>query len=260
MPISMMSLLKNYVIAVLRWLELLVMLSSRATSQRWPTLIAIVEPAALIIVIAAIHDYSGTHPPFGDSTVMFYSTGLLPYYLFLNVSMKAQGIDFQKRLPRVSRLDYALSYVVGELFLKIAMFLGIFGVLYAWGVPPPLPRNPIDCFVPLLAISLFGLAIGIINKVLIAFWQPWYYIELILLRVMMLLSCVHYVMDVSPPVLREITVYNPLAQAITWFRREYYYNYPTMLLDLSYLINFIAISLALAFLLDSSTRAYRRII
>jgi hypothetical protein len=71
--------------AFARWLRLVAILALNNAGQRfpysnWPALVAIVEPMGLVITLSAVHDYLGMRPPFGESIVVFFATGLIPFY------------------------------------------------------------------------------------------------------------------------------------------------------------------------------------
>lgn len=230
----------------------------RFAYSNWPAIMAIVEPMGLVVVLSGVRDYLGMRPPFGTSVVVFFATGLVPFYLFFNVSLKVRMLDLRRKLPRTTRFDFALSYLVGELVVKVLMLVGILGTLMLAGADPPLPRDPFGCLVSALVLGLWGFAIGLINMVVTAFWRSWYYFYTVGLRALMLVSSVLYVLDLSPLPLREIAVYNPLAHAITWFRANYYYNYPSALLDMHYLLSVVAVTFVAGVFLDFATRPYRR--
>jgi capsular polysaccharide transport system permease protein len=249
--------------AFVRWCGVIALLAANTSGQRfrhssWPAVFAIIEPLGLVVAISAMQDYIGQGPAFGTSQLLFYATGLLPYYLFFHVSLKLRGLDDQRMLPRTNRFDYAIAYIIGDLSVKIIMFIVLLSILLIYyGNESAIPRNVLGCFPPLIELCLIGLSVGLFNMVVMAFWSSWYYVYIIVIRCLMFFSAVFFVLDYSQPQIREIAAYNPLAQSITWFRYEFYTGYPAAYMDLSYLFNLTAGMLAFVLLLEAFTHERR---
>jgi capsular polysaccharide transport system permease protein len=251
--------------AFLHWGTQIVILASMTAGERyrhsqWKLVFAVFEPLAIVCLVSFGQSYVfNTMPAFGTSTFLFNATGFIPYYLFIHVSQKSVLLDAMRMIPHTTWIDRALAYLLGELLVKMTILAIIFIGLFELGVPDALPANPIGCIPPLLLIAGMGFAVGLLNLVIMSFWESWYYIYVLLVRALMSVSGVLYVMDLVPLQVRTITVYNPIAQAITWFRSNVYNGYPVYSLDVAYAVQFAAIMLFVALLLEDATREWRNI-
>jgi ABC-type polysaccharide/polyol phosphate export permease len=129
--------------------------------------------------------------------------------------------------------------------------------LWLYGVPEALPLAPLQCLAALAAITSLGIAVGLINAVISAYFFAWLYIYAVLIRGWLVFSGVLFVVDRMPPQLRDIAVWNPLSHAITWYRVGHYAGYPANSLDRQYLLVSAFVMLAVAWLVLTSTRRSR---
>lgn len=251
--------------AMMHWATQIVLLSSMTAGERyrhaqWPILFAVFEPIGLVFLISFAQSYLFvTRPAFGSSNLLFNATGLIPYYLFVHVSQKVKNLDAMRATPHTTWIDQALAYLLGEIFVKTVILIFIFIALSQGGVADALPINPLGCLPPLLLLAIIGFSVGLFNLIIMSVWESWYYIYVLLVRALMAFSGVLFVMDYVPYQVREITAYNPIAQAITWFRENVYSNYPAKSLDLTYTFEVTAILLVFAILLEGLTREWRNI-
>ena len=230
----------------------------RFRRSEWATVLAILEPLAILFILGYIRDHVLRTPaPHGSSTTLFYATGLLPYYMFFHISQKIRGLDLARNIPTATWTDNAFATVIGEVCLKTIIMAIV--ILYLWmnGVRDTIPVNPLGCIPALAAIAVIAFAVGVINAIIISVFELWFYIYFVAARLMMLLSAVFFVMDFVPVRLRDMVVYNPIAQAMTWLRSNYYTNYPITTLDISYTVQVAACALLVAILLESATRSWR---
>jgi capsular polysaccharide transport system permease protein len=254
----------RYFAAFLRWCGVIGLLAAHTSGARfrhsgWPAAFAILEPLGLVVALAALQDWFGRRPDFGNSELLFYGTGFFPYFLFVHIALKTRNLDRQRILPHTNRFDYIIAYMIGDLGVKLVMFFLLISFLLGYyGNEMAIPRNVLGCFPPMFTLCLLGLSVGLVNKVIDSFWSGWFYAYVIVVRLLLFFSAVLFVLDYGQPQIRHYVAYNPIAQAITWFRSEYYANYPVAYMDLTYLFNVTAAMFAVGFLLEASTREWRR--
>jgi capsular polysaccharide transport system permease protein len=254
----------DFLSAFSRWCFFIFLLISKNAGDRfrraeWATVMAILEPLGLICIFGYIRDrLLLSPPPFGTSSILFYAVGLLPYYMFYHLSQKIRALDDTRNYPIGTWADNAVAYLIGELFLKTVIMILVFIYLWSTGVQDTAPMDPVGCIAPMLMIASLGFSLGIFNAIITSVFEPWYYCTLILTRALIVLSAVYFVLDFAPMQFRSIAVYNPLAQAMTWLRVNWYSHYPAATLDVGYAIWVTAILLFVALLAEAVTRQWRQ--
>lgn len=254
--------LRNYLAAPGNWLSTILLLmvehfGSRYKRTNWAAIVAILEPIGAVAVFWAVHSLISLQPTYGSSDFLFFTTGIIPFYLFFHISWTIRTWDGLRRTPRTSEFDLLLSHVLDEFFIKLFIICICCTGLWIDGVAEAVPNDPFQCLVALVILALMGTGVGLLNAVIVAFFNPWIYIYAILMRGWMAFSGVLYVVDWMPPQLRDIAVYNPLSHAITWYRAAQYPNYPTLLLDREYAVIFAGLILALGVITLNFTKPWR---
>lgn len=248
--------------AILGWIELMLVfmadtIGDRYRRTRLAVLIAIGEPIGVIAVFSLTHSLISPVPPFGSSTVLFFATGILPFYLFFHVSWRLRSWDWLRRLPRMTEFDLLVVHVLDEILTKVIIILLCAFGLWVLDVPDAWPNDPLVCLLALFVGSAIGIAVGLINAVIFAFFYAWPYIYAIVIRGFLAFSGVLFVVDWMPVPLREVAAYNPIAHYITLYRAGYYQNYPSATLDMQFLLLTTTGMLALSAIFLLGTRAWR---
>ncbi len=89
----------------------------RFSTSRFGAILALTEPILLIAAITAFRaQFKGMLPQFGTSTVLFVSSGVFPFYVFLRLSIRSRTAryDAVHRLPRVSSTDMVIAGIAAE--------------------------------------------------------------------------------------------------------------------------------------------------
>jgi capsular polysaccharide transport system permease protein len=219
--------------------------------------VAIGEPLGVIAVFAITHSLISQTPPYGSSDMLFFSTGILPFYLFFHVSWRLRSWDWLRRLPRMTEFDLLCIHVLDEFLTKVIIIALCAIGLWLFGVSEAVPQDPLTCLLALSIITAMGVAVGLMNAVISAFFFAWLYIYAIVIRGWLAFSGVLFVVDWTPPPMREVASYNPLAHAIILYRLGYYGSYPSATLDMQYLLLSTAAMLAMAVFALVATRQWR---
>lgn len=257
--------LHRHAISPGRWFRLISFLvadniGSRYRRSRAGAILAILEPLGIVALFSFTHSFGPAHrPPYGTSIVLFYASGVLPYYLFFHVSLRVRSWDTLVRLPSVTEFDLLLTQVLPEVIAKILVIVALDGVLWLSGTDEAIPRDPIACLVALAVLTVMGAAVGMINAVIFSFFAAWQLIYSILIRAMMAFSGVVFVVDMMPTTIRDIVAWIPTSHAVLLFRSGQYVGYPTMTLDISYMVWCMAGIGGMAWLLQASTREWRHV-
>jgi len=254
----------DYAGALGRWCSLMLLLTGenigfRHRRTRLAVLLAVLEPMGIIAIFSISHSLLNRAPPFGTSNMLFFTTGILPYYLFFHVSWRARSWDYLQPMPRVTKFDQLVSHVLSELLTKIFFLTIVYLALFAHGVDQAIPVRPLDCLFALMTLAALGVGVGMVNAVIAGFFYAWLYVYAIVMRGWIMFSGVLFVMDWTPPALREVAILNPLSHAITWYRWGQYEGYPTLTLDLKYLFFSTAGIVAVGWLVENFTRPWRSV-
>lgn len=233
--------------AVARWSSLILQmavreLDARFGSTRYGALLALAEPFLLVLLLVTVRSIFRGGVPFGTSAVIFYSSGIFPYYVFMRLSSRSQraGSGRAGRLPSVTRTVSLLGTSLAESALILSAMLVWFAALYVYGLQAAVPYHLGSCLAAISGLWLIGFGIGLCNAAVIRYFPGWAFVWGRIRRPMMILSGVFFVADYLPYWMRSIAVWNPLLHGIEWFRWGLYGNYPIMLLDIDYFLGFAA--------------------
>jgi capsular polysaccharide transport system permease protein len=232
---------------------------SKFQGSKLGPILALLEPLELTFALIFIRTVIRDGGYYGPSMILFYASGILPYYLFLFVSLRTCTMRFTPSLamPGRSALDYLLAVAVVEASIVFALLVSLFGILWLSGVDAAIPVSIGDCLFSLLLLFLLGLGIGLINMVISSQLPIWPNIYGVLTRGMMFFSGVFIMVDTLPLNVRNIVQYVPMYHAIDWFRVGVYGSFPAMLLNLDYLFSFVLAVVFLGMVLERSSLRMR---
>jgi len=215
------------------------------------------EPIGIIAIISLGHWLTGGRSSFGTSPTLFYSTGILPFYVMFHISLRVRALDNIRLVPGTSQSDILIAHVTDELLSKIGVMLLVFGTLWLNDIPDAVPVDPLTCLFAVFASAGLGFGIGLVNGVIASFFIGWHFIYGLLMRASIGLSGILFVVDRIPIGLRDIAAWNPVTHVVTWFRAGFYFGYPTATLDLEFLWLSIFGVVMVGALLEMSTREWR---
>lgn len=221
--------------------------SARFRTFRAGAVLAMLEPILWIAAIVFIRGYlRRMEPHFGTSTTLFISSGILPYYVFVRLSVRSRVVryDAAHRFPHVTSTETWLASVVSEASLIFTALVVWFTILWMFGVPGAVPVKPEQCVIALLLFAMLGIGMGLINAAIIRRFPMWQMIYAVPSRGLVFMSGAYYVVDLMPLRMRDVIVWNPLAHAIEWYRiGQYGDQYPHITLDRLYCITFAMVLL-----------------
>lgn len=194
----------------------------------WGNLIVVIWPTAHVIIIVATMAIRHMAAPLGESLVLFIFTGMGPMVVFMYLSRKMmEGILMNRPLlsfPDVKFLDICLSRATVEIMNIAASIVITMVILISIG-DNPIPEHPATAVAALCGTFLFALGIGFVNANVVVLLPP-YAIGYALITILMYgLSGVFFVPDGMPQELYDVFMWNPMTNAIMWFRSAYYPGY-----------------------------------
>lgn len=199
----------------------------------------LLEPILAITFLAFAFSFVLRAPPVGESFVLFYATGYLPFLMYRDSAAKlGVSISFSRpllRYPAVAIIDaliarLLLSILVGSVVFVVVM-LGI-----------SLIEEPIviaDYFLVLISISLgfcVGGGVGVLNAFLFAVSQDWQRLWGVITRPLFLGSAVLYNFQALPEPIGKILWYNPLVHVVGLMRSGVYPSYDAEYTSIVYVI------------------------
>ena len=219
---------------------------------------ALLEPILHILMLSLVFAVlMRGQPPIGREFFIFYYTGIVPYHMFVhtssNLAYAISGSTALLQLPLVTTLDLVIARglveFVTDTLVAVILLLG-FG---AFG----LHAQPHDLFgvaAALFASWLFGCGWGVINAVVNRFVKSWDKVWVQLTRALYFASGIFYVPAMMPDWIRGILVWNPVLQAVEWFRSSFFQGYEPHWLDRSYLAALALLTLLLGLGLERCLR------
>jgi ABC-type polysaccharide/polyol phosphate export permease/Flp pilus assembly protein TadD len=200
---------------------------------------ALLEPILHILMLSLVFAVlMHGRPPIGTQFFMFYYTGIIPYHVFVHTSssmtyaVTANGSLLQ--LPLVGTFDVILARGLLELVTDILVAVVLLAGFGAIGLGA-LPHDFSGVSAAIATVWLLGCGFGFLNAVVNAFFKSWDKIWAQLTRILYFCSGIFYVPGMMPDWIRDLLAWNPILQAVDWFRASFFVDYAPHWLDRSYL-------------------------
>ncbi len=198
---------------------------------------AIVEPVAVISLLAAVFSLLVRTPPLGDSFILFFATGWLAFSFYRGVSdFGSASIGSNKALlnfPSVSPYDTVIARVYLEAVTLALSAIITFALIFVFLDIAPSMRFGYIFAGAGLAVA-FGLGVALANAVLFIYYPSYQRIFAILNRPLFIISGVLFIPEALPAGAREWVLWNPLTHIISLFRKGFYPEYDAPYVDLVY--------------------------
>ena len=189
---------------------------------------AVIEPVAIIALLSVVFSFYFVTPPLGESFVLFYATGLIPFMAFNEVVNQSGSALTQNRtliyFPPVTPLDTILARFALSCATLIVITMIVFaGILFYTGQGFHLSiQHLVNA---MLAAVVLGLGVGTLNALLFTYLPVWRVIWTILNRPLFLISGIFFLFDTLPQNAQGILWWNPLIHIIGLARKGFYPSY-----------------------------------
>lgn len=200
---------------------------------------AIIEPIGMIAVMSLAFSLIVRAPSLGNSFVLFYATGYLPFQFYGAIAGKvAAAISFSKSLlayPSVTWLDavlgrFALAFLTGVTVFCIL----ITAILFVISSHVILDFAPI--ILGMILASMIGIGVGMLNCLLYGILPIWKSLWGIITRPLFIASGVLFIYEDMPPLVQDILWWNPLVHVTGLVRTGFYPTYYASYFSLAYVI------------------------
>lgn len=189
---------------------------------------AVVEPAAGILLLAAVFSLALRAPALGTNFALFYASGFLPFMTYLEISQKtALALRFSRPLmafPAVSFVDALLARLVLNGMTQL-MVTGIVTTAIIAGYRVEVIVNyPVVLEAVALSV-LLAFGVGVLNCFLLSRFPFWERAWVIVTRPLFFASAIFYLFETVPEPYRNYLWFNPLIHVVGLFRRGIYQTY-----------------------------------
>ena len=214
---------------------------------------AFIEPVTHVAVMSFVYWAINRQSPVGASVLVFFVTGVLPFFLFQKVALHlgnaVRANRLILRLPAVTPFDVVAARAILEGLTWITVATLLFAALIAAGRARP-PDQVMVCAAAAFVTFSLGCGVGLMNSVAMTIWPSWARAYPTLTRPLYHFSAIFFFIDHIPPHLRWWLSWNPLVHAVQWFRVGYYSEYASLVLDREYLIKWAIATLVIGLCLE----------
>lgn len=220
-------------------------------------LIALAWPLAHMGLLLAISVAFSRLAPYGESPVVFFATGLMPFMAFLYVSRymmtSVQGTRPLLAFPVVKITDLLMAGAVLEVMSSVCSLIVLVVVLESLGINM-MPAEPAQAAFALMSAMLLGLSFGVLNSLLVMALPIWGIASGLLSVLFYITSGIFFVPSALPAEVRYWLAFNPLLQDIEWMRSAYYDGYGAGMLDKAYAVEFPIVLLFMGLVVERTFR------
>jgi capsular polysaccharide transport system permease protein len=257
------SLISTSLTALGNWRAVVGALMTRQVKGRFQAnqmglFLAFAEPFLLLGMIMLLRVFFKQKlASFGQSEMVFLSSGILPYYVFVRTSSRSRTSSRygpSRRPPRATGTDLLIATIVADLVLFLSTMVVWFAFLALIGLDEAIPYSIETCLEAIFFMAGLGIGLGLITSAIASRIPIWNYIYGFCARLLIFLSGVFYIIDLLPlKSVRDDMALNPLAHAILWFRLGLYGSYPSSILDTDYLMFWSAVVLLVGLIAHRGT-------
>ncbi len=198
---------------------------------------AVLEPVGMIAILSLAFSQFIRTPPIGQSFVLFYATGYLPFHFFSEIANNTgTAINVNRplmHLPMVTHLDTIFARFILSLVTLIVVSTLVLTALPFFVAD--VFRLDLSIVVTAMAAgSVLGLGVGTMNALLFAFVPSWKSIWNIINRPLFIISGVFFTFESMPQNLQNLLWWNPLIHVVGEARRGFYHTYEGSYVSLIY--------------------------
>jgi len=186
---------------------------------------AILEPAGMVAVLAIAFSQFIKAPPLGESFILFYATGYIPFHAYAEIaSTTSNSVNVNRALmqfPVVTPVDAVIARFLLSFLTVIVVSVLIFGTLIAT-TDDQIRLQIGTVFTALAVAAVLGCGAGALNAVLFAFLPMWQRIWIVINRPLFIISGVFYTFESLPSNVQSILWWNPIVHIVGAARSGFY--------------------------------------
>jgi len=159
--------------------------------------------------------------PIGRSMMLFFMTGLVPYFLYAKQAFYITGAIASNKallnLPPVKPFDVIASRAILETATELFVGFLLFAGMVVAGIQQAIPTNPLDLTAAIAVAATLGFGIGMINAVIQLYLPSWTILFTLFTGPLYLVSGGCFIAEQVPRPMRDYLLYNQLYTMIAWF-------------------------------------------
>ncbi|MCX8252494.1 putative polysaccharide ABC exporter, permease protein [Beijerinckiaceae bacterium RH AL1] len=222
-------------------------------------IVMILWPFVHIVVLLLVYGFSHRPHPYGTSTLQYSAISVFPFICFNYVTRWVVISAITNRTflqyPIIKPLDIIIARMLLEVISMTIVGALLVLVVVACG-DEAMPANPMEAVCAIGATLFLAVAFGVPNAVIAFILPMWNIVIAIVIVCSYISSGILFVTSELPEQIRVPLSYNPLLQCTEWLRVAYYSDYPTTVLDKTYVLVFALVSLTLGLLMEKVLRRY----
>lgn len=200
-------------------------------------------------ILILMHTMTGRDAAlYGDSTAVFYATGLVPTLTFMYVS-RFMGFSLLTNKPMLSFPEvHVIDVMIGRAFLEIvAACITLFLIIVIlWGLGQnPFPFDVERAVCAYLATVFLAIGCGTLVGVLSMFLPVMATVYALLLICIYISSGTMFIASNLPDELAIPLSYNPVVICVEWMRTAFFETYSDKLVSREYVLIFAIVTLCL---------------
>lgn len=212
----------------------------------------VLEPLGVIAVFSVAFSLAFRTPPLGESFLLFFATGYLPFGLYSDLAQKtASAVRFSKPLlgyPVISIMDALVARFCLNLLTQLFVFLSVISVILFSEDTRAQLHFP-SLLNGLAMAAGLGFGIGAVNCGLFSVFPVWERLWVILNRPLFLVSGVLFLVDNLPDPIDFYLSLNPLVHIIGEVRRGFFPGYEAKYVSVIYVYALALVCLFLGLLI-----------
>lgn len=220
---------------------------------------ALLEPLGAVLMLSIIFSTGlrGREPSVGDSWILFFAAGLLPYNTYRActqaINKTLRGSRSLLFFPIIKPIDTYIAPIILEtltLFIVMNTVFFVYFAMYGSG----LPDSIVMMTLPFLYLAVMGFSLGIINATISLYFKAWMKFWKVINKPMFFISGILYTAETLPAPIQNILYYNPVLHCVEWARSGYFKGWYSGFLDLQFLNTVVIALLFTALMLERSFR------
>jgi capsular polysaccharide transport system permease protein len=207
----------------------------------------VMEPLLGIALLSAIFSLGFRSPRIGINFPIFFATGMMPFFLFMDLSGKvAQSITYSRSLlayPRVTFVDAILARAILSVLTQVLIScIVLTGICLAFETRIVFLID--RAFIAYAMAAALGLGIGLLNCFMFTMFPLYQRAWNVLTRPLVLISGVIFLYESLPEWVQHMLWYNPLMHVTGELRGAFYLQYEAKYVNPAYVFG-VALSIGL---------------
>jgi capsular polysaccharide transport system permease protein len=198
---------------------------------------AVASPVLAIVIMSLVFSLMFRTPSLGSSFILFYTSGYVPFHMYLEVQNSVMGAVRQNRAlmqyPAVTPMDAILARAILAFLTHV-----IIGTVILTGAialtDTPVNIDLVPMAVAMLSAAFLGISMGSVNCVLVAFFPTWERFWRVITTPLFIISGILYIYEEAPRMFQGLLWFNPLVHVTGLMRTGIFGAYQAAYVEMIY--------------------------